>query len=154
MFTTLEGSLKPTVMLFGLLNSPAMFQTMINEILWNLINNREVVNFIDDVIVGTEEEKENNKIVEEVVRILAENDLYIKPEKYKWKVRDVGFLGVIIEKERIKMEQEKVKIVLDLPIIKEVKNVQKSLGLANYYRQFVEDFTFIARLLYDLVKKE
>jgi len=141
-------------MLFGLLNSPAMFQTMINEILWNLINNREVVNFIDDVIVGTEEEKENNKIVEEVVRILAENDLYIKPEKYKWKVRDVGFLGVIIEKERIKMEQEKVKIVLDLPIIKEVKNVQKSLGLANYYRQFVEDFTFIARLLYDLVKKE
>jgi len=153
-FTTLEGSLKPTVMLFGLLNSPAMFQTMINEILWNLINNREVVNFIDDVIVGTEEEKENNKIVEEVVRILAENDLYIKPEKYKWKVRDVGFLGVIIEKERIKMEQEKVKIVLDLPIIKEVKNVQKSLGLANYYRQFVEDFTFIARLLYDLVKKE
>ena len=154
MFTTLERSLKHTVMLFGLINSPAMFQTMINEILWNLINNGEVVNFIDNVIVGTEEEKEHNKIVEEVVRRLAENNLYIKLEKYKWKVRDVGFLEVVIEKERMKMEQEKVKMVLDLPIFKEVKNVQKYLGLANYYRQFVRDFTFIARVLYNLVKKE
>jgi len=64
-------------------NSSATFQTIINEILWNLINTEKVVSFIDNVIVGTEEEEGHNEIVEEVVRRLAENDLYVKLEKYK-----------------------------------------------------------------------
>ena len=78
MFTTPEGAFEPMVMFFGLINSPATFQTIINEILQNLINTEKVVSFIDDVIVGTEEEEGYNEIVEEVVRRLAENDLYIK----------------------------------------------------------------------------
>jgi len=82
-FITPEGSFKPTVMFFGLTNSPAMFQTMMNEILQNLINTGKVVSFIDDVIVETKGEEGHDEIVEEVVRRLAENDLYIKPEKYK-----------------------------------------------------------------------
>jgi len=72
-----------------------------------------VASFIDDVLVGIEEEAEYDEIVEEVVKRLAENDLYIKPEKYKWKVRKLGFLGVVIGPEGIKMEEEKVKGVLD-----------------------------------------
>jgi len=64
---------------------------------------------------------------------LAENDLYIKPEKCKWKVRKVGFLGMIIELEEIKIEEEKVKEVLDWLTPKEVKDIQKFPGLANYY---------------------
>ena len=69
-----------------------------NEILWNLINTREVASFINNVIVGTEEKEkeEHDKVVEEVVKILAENDLYMKLEKCKWKVREVKFLGVVI----------------------------------------------------------
>ena len=58
-------------------------QIIINENLWNLINTREVASFINDVIVGTEEEKGYNEVVEVVVKRLAENDLYIKLEKYK-----------------------------------------------------------------------
>ena len=81
---------------------------MMNEILWNLINTGEMASFIDDIIVGTKEEKEHDEVVEEVVKRLAENNLYVKPEKYKWKIREVGFLGVVI-----KMEEEKVKEVLD-----------------------------------------
>jgi len=71
------------VILFKLTNSPAMFQIMMNKILWNLINTGEVANFIDNIIVGIEEEVGHDEVVEEVVRRLVENDLYIKPEKYK-----------------------------------------------------------------------
>jgi len=70
-------------MFFELTNSAVMFQTMMNEILWDLINTGEVASFIDDMIVEIEEEKGYNKIVEKVVRRLAENNLYVKPEKCK-----------------------------------------------------------------------
>ncbi len=82
-FITLEGAFELTVIFFGLTNSPATFQTIINEILWNLINTGKVTSFIDDIIVGTEMEKKHDEIVEEVVRRSVENDLYVKPEKYK-----------------------------------------------------------------------
>jgi len=66
-FTTLEGSFEPTVIFFGLTNSPAMFQTMMNELLRDLINTGKVAAFIDDVIVGTEIEEGYDKIVAEVI---------------------------------------------------------------------------------------
>jgi len=112
-FTTSERSFEPTVMFFGLTNSPATFQTMINELLRDLINIEKVVVFIDDIIVGTEDEEEHDELVAEVVKRLEKNDLYMKPEKYKWKVREVGFLGVVIGREGIKIEKEKIKEVLD-----------------------------------------
>jgi len=68
-------------MFFGLTNSPAIFQMMMNEILWDLINTGEVVSFIDNVIVRIEEEEGHDEVVEEVVKRLAENDLYMKLEK-------------------------------------------------------------------------
>ena len=71
------------VIFFGLISSPAMFQTMMNKILRDLINIGKVVSFIDDVIVGMEKEKGHDEIVEEVVKRLAENDLYMKLEKCK-----------------------------------------------------------------------
>jgi len=100
-------------MFFGLIISLVTFQTMMNKILQNIISTGKVANFIDNVILGTEMEEEHNKIVEEVMKRLAENDLYVKPEKCKWKVKKVGFLGVIIGPEGIKMKEEKVKDVLD-----------------------------------------
>jgi len=106
---------------------------MMNEILQDLINTRKVVSFIDNVIVETEKKAGHDEIVEEVVKRLAENDLYVKPEKCKWKVREVRFLGVVIRSEGIKIEEEKVKDMLDWLAPKGVKDVQKFLGLANYY---------------------
>jgi len=102
------------------------------------------VSFIDDVIIGTDRE-EHDELVEEIVRRLAENDLYVKLEKCKWKVREIGFLEVVIRPEGIKMKEVKMKGVLDWPTPKCVKNVHKFLGLANYYRQFIKDFASIAR---------
>ena len=151
---TLEGSFEPTVMFFGLTNSPATFQAMMNELLRDLINTGKVATFIDDVIVGTEMEEGHDELVAEVIRRLEENDLYVKPEKCKWKVREVEFLGVIIGLEGIRMEKGKVKGVLEWLTPKCVKDVQKFLGLANYYCQFIEEFTMVARPLYNLVKKD
>jgi len=82
-FMTPEGSFEPTVMFFGLTNSPATFQAMMNELLRDLINTGKVAVFIDDVIVGTETEEGHDELVAEVIRRLEENDLYVKPEKCK-----------------------------------------------------------------------
>jgi len=122
-FTTLKGSFKPMVMFFRLTNLPATFQTMINELLRNLINTSKVAAFIDDVIVGMETEEEHNELVAEIIKRLEENDLYVKPEKCKWKVREVRFLGVVIGPEGIKIEKEKMKGVLEWPTLKYVKDV-------------------------------
>ena len=153
-FTTPEGSFEPTVMFFGLTNSPAIFQAMMNKLLRDLTNMGKVAVFIDDVIVGTETEEGHDELVVEMVKRLKENDLYVKPEKCKWKVREVEFLGVVIGPEEIKMEKEKVKGVLEWLAPKCVKDVQKFLGLANYYCWFIEGFAMVARPLHDLVKKD
>ena len=92
------------------------------------------MSFIDDIIVGMKEEKEYNKVVETVVKRLVENNLYIKSKKYKLKVRKVEFLGIVIGPERIRIEKEKMKSVLDWPTFKKVKNIQNFLELANYCR--------------------
>ena len=81
MFMMPEGSFEPTIMFFGLTNSPATFQAMINELLRDLINIGKVAAFIDNVIVGMKIEEGHDEIVAEVIRRLEENDLYIKPEK-------------------------------------------------------------------------
>jgi len=88
-----------------------------------LINTGEVASFIDNIIVGIEEKEKYDKVVEEIVKRLAENDLYMKLEKCKWKIREVELLGVVIGPERIKMEKEKIKGVLDWLTPKRVKNI-------------------------------
>ena len=153
-FTMPEGLFELTVMFFGLTNSLATFQVMMNKLLRDLINTGKVAVFIDDVIVGTEMEEGHDELVVEVIKRLEENDLYMKLEKCKWKVREVDFLGVVIGLEGIKMEKEKVKGVLEWPTPKCVKDIQKFLGLANYYRQFIEGFAMVARPLHNLVKKD
>ena len=76
------SSFEPIVMFFGMTNSPAIFQVMMNKILRDLINEGKVAAFVDDVLVGMETEKGDDEIVEEILKRLEENDLYVKPEKY------------------------------------------------------------------------
>ena len=147
------GSFKPTVMFFRIMNLLVMFQAMMNEILRDIINEEKVVAFVDDVLVGIETEEGYDEIVEEVLR-LEENDLYIKPEKYMWKVWKVGFLGVIIGPNRIEIEKEKVDEVLSWPESKNIKDIRKFLGLTNYYRRFIKDFAWVARLMNVLTRKD
>ena len=153
-FTTHVGSFEPVVMFFGMTNSLATFQAMMNEILRDLINKGKVAAFVDNVLVGTEEEKGHDKIVEEVLRRLEENNLYVKPEKCVWKVRKVPFLGVVMGEGRVEMEEEKVAGILRWPTPQYVRDVRKFLGLANYYRRFVKDFAKVALPMNKLTRKD
>jgi len=104
-------------MLFGMTNLPATFQGIINEILRDMINEGKVVAFVDDVLIGTETEEEHDELVEEVLRRLEENNLYMKPEKCAWKVEKVNFLGVVMGQGKIEMEEDKVVGVLNWPVL-------------------------------------
>ena len=125
-----------------------------NDLLRDLVVEEKVAVFIDDVMVATGTEEEHDEIVEEVLRRLEKNDLFVKLEKCVWKVREVRFLEVIIGEDRVRMEREKVQGVVEWPVPKSVKDVQKFLRLANYYRQFVKDFAKIVRPLHEMTRKE
>ena len=127
---------------------------MMNDLLRDLVVEEKVAVFIDDVMIVTETEKGHDEIVEEVLRRLEENDLFVKPEKCVWKVKEVGFLGVITREDRVKMEKKKVQGVIEWLVPRSVKNVQKLLRLANYYRWFVKDFAKIAKPLHEITRKE
>ena len=144
MFTIYIGSFEPTVIFFGMINSLAIFQTTMNKILRDLVNKDKVAVFVNDVLVGTETKEEHNEIIEEVLRRLEKNDLYVKLEKYIWKVRKIGFLGVIIGSNGIKIEKKKVDGVLSWPEPKNVKDNRKFLDLTNHYKRFIK--------CYDLTK--
>jgi len=87
---------------------------MMNNILRDLINTGEVAAFMDDVLVGTKKEEEkHDEIVEEVLRRMEKNDLYVKPKKYVWKVREIDFLGLVMGSGEIKIQEEKIAGVLE-----------------------------------------
>ena len=154
MFIVHIRAYKSTVMYFGLTNFSATFQTMINDLFRDLINQGDTVTFIDDILVAIDTEEGHDKLVEEVLKRLEENDLSMKPEKCKWKVREVEFLGVVIGPRGVEIQKEKIEEVLNWPAPRNVKEVQKFLGLANYYRRFIKNFTRIVALLHMLVRKE
>jgi len=127
---------------------------MMNNLFRDLINKGDTAIFIDNILVATDTEEDHDKLVEEVLKRLEENDLFIKLEKCKWKVREVEFLGVVIGPKGVEMQKEKVEEVLSWPAPRNVKEVQKFLGLTNYYRRFIENFARIAAPLHMLVRKE
>ena len=148
------GAYEPTVMYFGLTNSPATFQMIMNNLFRDLINQGDMVTFINDILVATDTEEGHNELVEEILKRLEENNLFVKPKKYKWKVREVEFLGVVIGPRGVEMQKEKVEGVLNWPALRNVKEVQKFLDLANYYKRFIKDFARLAAPLHVLVRKE
>jgi len=153
-FTTYVGSFEPTVMFFGITNSPATFQAIMNKILRDMINEEKVAAFVDNILVGTETEEGHDEIVEEVLKRLEENDLYIKLEKCVWKVQKIRFLGVVIGPNGIEIEKEKVNRVLSWPEPKNIKDVRKFLGFANYYRRFIKNFAQVVRPMNVLTRKD
>ena len=94
-----RGVLRTYSNVFRVTNFPATSQAMMNKLLRDLINIRKVAEFIDDMIIRQETEEGHDELVAEIIRRLEENDLYVKPEKCKWKVRKVGFLEVVIGPE-------------------------------------------------------
>jgi len=153
-FTMYIRAYKPTVIYFGLTNSSAIFQAMMNDLFRDLINQGNTAIFINDILVATDTEEGHNELVEEVLKRLEENDLFVKPKKCKWKVREVEFLGVVISPRGVEIQKKKVEGVLNWLASQNIKEVQKFLGFTNYYRRFIKDFTRLAVPLHVLVRKE
>ena len=95
---------------------------MMNDLFRDLINQGDMATFIDDILVATDTEEGHDKLVEEVLRRLEENNLFVKLEKCKWKVREVEFLGVVISPKRVEMQKEKVEGVLSWLVPRKYKS--------------------------------
>jgi hypothetical protein len=97
-------------MLFGLTNAPASFQDMMNHILKNLLD-KEVVVYIDDILIYTKNQEIHDELVKEVLERLAKIDLGISPEKCVWGEKEVEFLGYILTPQGMRMAKDKTKAV-------------------------------------------
>jgi len=125
-----------------------------NDILKDVIDKGIVIVFIDDILIFMEDEEHHDEIVEEVLKRLKENDLFLKPEKCEFKKKEMEFLGMIIGEKGVKMDMTKVEAIMSWLTPKRVKNIQAFLGLANFYHRFIQDFSKIATPLNNLMCKE
>jgi len=149
-----RGLFKPLVMFFGLCNSPATFQTMMDDILNGLITEGVVVVYLDNILIFTETLEEHRRVTWRVMELLWKNNLFLKPEKCEFKKTEVEYLGVIISQTSIKMDPVKVAGVMEWPIPSNRKEVQSFLGFTNFYRRFIQGFSHLAHPLFDLTWKD
>ncbi|KAK3560616.1 hypothetical protein QTP86_012142 [Hemibagrus guttatus] len=150
-FNTPTGHYEYLVMPFGLTNAPAVFQALINDILRDMLEQFVFV-YLDDILIFSSSLQKHVIHVSKVLRRLLDNHLYVKPEKCEFHVTQVQFLGFIIKPGQIKMDPQKVQAVVDWPSPSSVKEVQRFLGFANFYRKFIRNFSSVAAPLSALTK--
>jgi hypothetical protein len=145
---------EPTVMGFGMTNSPATFQSLMNSVFADLIATGVVAVYMDDILIYTPTLVEHRKIVREVLQRLQDHDLYLKPEKCEFEKQEIEYLGMIIRPGEVCMDPGKVSAVRDWPMPTTLRDVRAFIGFSNFYRRFIKDFSSIARPLHDLTKKD
>ena len=153
-FTMHKGFFKPLIMYFGLCNSSATFQKMMNEIFHNMSDVCMV--YINDLMIFMEKDnqEEHDRVMLKVLKWLRDNDLFVKPEKCRFRIIEVDFLSMIISRDEIKMDPEKVNAILKWLELTNVKQVHAILGLGNFYRHFIKDYAIVSRPMVDLTCKD
>ena len=153
-FQTRYEHYKYTVMPFGLMNAPATFQALINTTLCKYLD-IFVTAYLDDILIYTEGTlKEHIQEVKKVFKALQEADIRLRPDKCKFHVKRVKFLGSIITTNGIQMDNEKVKAIREWPEPRNLKEVQAFLGFANFYLRFIQGYSQICTPLTKMTKKE
>lgn len=152
-FTTRYGLYEFTVMSFGLTNAPAYFMNMMNKVFMEFLD-KFVVVFIDDILVYSKNEEEHENHLRLILGKLRENQLYAKFSKCEFWLSQVAFLGHIVSAGGFAVDPAKVEAVMDWKQPKFVTEVRSFLGLAGYYRRFIEGFSKLARPMTQLLKKE
>jgi hypothetical protein len=132
-FRTKLGLFEPTVMFFGLTNSPATFQTMMNNIFHDLIQKGKVIVYLDDILIFSKDLNEHREITKQVLQILRNNNLYLKPQKCTFEQEEIKYLGMIIGNGVVKMDPKKVAAVAEWPTPQSKTELQQFLRFANYY---------------------
>ncbi|GLB41135.1 putative retrotransposable element tf2 155 kda protein type 1-like [Lyophyllum shimeji] len=153
-FRTNRGLFEPLVMFFGLTNSPATFQTMMNDIFRDLIAQGVVCVYLDDILIYTKTLEEHRRITRIVLDRLRKHRLFLKPKKCEFERTEIEYLGLIISHGTASMDPVKVAGVAEWPVPKNKKEVQSFLGFTNFYRRFIRDFSHHARPLFDLTAKD
>ena len=159
-FKTRYGLFEPTVMYFGLTNSPATFQTMMNYIYRNVILKHEPLGtticvYMDDIGIATCTNLDDHwHTVYDVLKVAQLHDLYFKPEKCLFHSPSMDYLGVILEKGVTHMDPAKIAGIDTWPVPKNATEVRKALGFFNFYCPFIKDFASIARPLHKLTWKD
>ena len=151
-FRTRYGHYEYQVMPFGLVNAPASFQALMNDLLRPYLDIFVIV-YLDDILIYSSDVAKHEEHVKKVLEVLAKANLYCKLEKCIFHATQVDFLGYRISKEGVKMDPAKVKAVQSWPAPTSVKALQSFLGFANYYRLFILNFTSLAEPLHRLLKK-
>ncbi len=146
------GSYKFLVMAFGLTNSPATFCTLMNEIFWEWLDDFVVV-YMDDILVYSNSMEEHVEHLRKVFQKLRKNKLYAKFERCEFGVMEVDFLGHRITQEGLKMDDHKVKIILNWEPPRSVLTLRYFLRSASYYHKFIKNFAKVAMRLTNLLKK-
>jgi hypothetical protein len=152
-FKTNRGMYEPLVMFFGLMNSPATFQAMMNDTFKDLIETGKVFIYMDDILIATATIEEHRELVKQVLQRLADNNLFLKPEKCEFEQTEVEYLGMRLQQGQIAMDPIKLKGIADWPAPKNLRDVRAFLGFAGFYRRFIRNFSRLARPLNDLTQK-
>ena len=153
-FRTNRGLFEPLVMFFGMTNSPATFQTMMNDVFRTVIAEGIVVVYLDDILIFTKTEEEHEQAVRRVLEILAEHKLFLRPEKCEFHRKQIEYLGLVISENKVAMDPVKVARVREWPVPENRTDVQAFVGFVNFYRRFIQDFSTIARPLFDLTRSD
>eukprot|EP00253_Pinus_taeda_P018429 PITA_18429 len=151
-FRTRYGHYEFVVLPFGLTNAPATFMCLMNSVFHRFLD-KFVLIFIDDILIYSRSQEEHEEHLRMVLQTLREHQLYAKFSKCDFFIEEIQYLGHVITKEGIAVDPEKIKTIMEWPIPKDVADIRSFMGLAGYYRRFVEGFSRIAYPITSLQKK-
>lgn len=151
-FRTRYGHYEFLVMPFGLTNAPAAFMDLMNRVFKEQLDICVVV-FIDDILIYSSSKEQHSKHLRLVLQTLRENKLYAKFSKCEFWISSVNFLGHVISGESVSVDPKKIEAIVDWPQPSNVTEIRSFLGLAGYYRKFIERFSSIAMPLTRLTQK-
>ena len=137
-------------MLFELTNTSAMFQKLINHMLYDYLD-KFVIAYLDDILIYFKNEEDHKKHVKEILKRLQKKNLYLKLEKCEFHKQQVEYLKHIITTERLEMNSEKIKIIIKFSTSECIKNIQTFQKLTEYYQKFITNFISITASLTDLL---
>jgi hypothetical protein len=151
-FVTRYGQYEFTVVSFGLTNAPAYFMNMMNRVFMDELD-KIVVVFIDDILIYSSTAEEHEQHLRVVLEKLRQNQLYAKFSKCEFWLEEVAFLGHVLTAEGVVVDPTKIKAVKEWEQPRNPTDIHSFLGLAGYYRRFIENFSKIAKPMTNLLKK-
>ena len=152
-FRTPIGHYEYMVLPFGLTNAPATFQALMNNIFRKHLN-KFVLVYLDDILVFSKTPEEHIGHLRTVLQILRDNRLYAKMKKCTFNAQEVKFLGHIVGVNGVRVDPAKVQAINDWPVPQNVHQVRSFVGLATYFRKFIQGFSSMVAPLHELTKKD